>query len=204
MVADIKNFWETVNPFYAHLKDGKKDQYFSGYRDLIINYLEPFELRGKKIIDYGCGGGFLGLLLFNEYQIKSYIGLDISERSLETAKERLKNFNCEFYESNITLKKFKTDYIFSFAVFQHIPEEKIMIDILKRFNESGVKKICLHYRYGKEIKFENQYEKNGNVGLCSFINSKFVSMFLSNYILKNESVINPISFAQGAIWILKN
>ena len=44
----------------------------------------------KRVLDLGCGEGKLLLLLLAEKQFESILGMDVSWRSLETAKERLR------------------------------------------------------------------------------------------------------------------
>jgi 3' terminal RNA ribose 2'-O-methyltransferase Hen1 len=44
----------------------------------------------KRVVDLGCGGGKLLKLLLSEKQFDNILGMDVSWRSLETAKERLR------------------------------------------------------------------------------------------------------------------
>jgi 3' terminal RNA ribose 2'-O-methyltransferase Hen1 len=48
------------------------------------------ETGAKRVIDLGCGEGKLLKLLLSEKQFETILGMDVSWRSLETAKERLR------------------------------------------------------------------------------------------------------------------
>jgi len=203
----MKFFWEITSHGYAHLRvrrNRPKEKFFTGYNRLILNHLD-YNLKGKTVIDYGCGGGFLGALLFNKYKIKKYIGIDIAERSLKYCERRLYRHNggLELYFPPKDLKEIGADIIFSFAMLQHIPTEETMEEILDNMNTSGVEYICLHYRHGGLTIFRNEYLKEPNrrnVGACCVTNNKYLKPRLSNYRIINTTEVFPGGHAQGVIY----
>ena len=42
-----------------------------------------------RILDYGIGGVLLGEVLLRDYRLAHYTGVDISDRSLDAARQRL-------------------------------------------------------------------------------------------------------------------
>lgn len=194
MNKEYNEFWENCGLKYAHLietSQRREDHFFNGYKELLFDYIDSInlELKNKTVIDYGCGGGFLGKYLFRKYQIKKYIGLDIAKRSLAIAENNL--INCEEKEFHIVpvrFSNFNADFLFSFSVFQHLPSKKSLKEILININNSGIKYIGLHYRHSEEIIFNNNYNiKNGNIGLCCLINSEYLEKKLTNYKIKYTS-----------------
>lgn len=84
---DPRSFWEKTNPDYAHVgPDFNHQQVWADWKRV---FLGRFDWAGKHVIDYGCGGGWLGKLLFAEYGIAGYWGVDISQRSLEFAQQNV-------------------------------------------------------------------------------------------------------------------
>lgn len=206
----VKNYWENCGENYAHLiETGKRDKkaYYNGYNKLLLNGLNELKLNleGKIVIDYGCGGGFLGELLLTEYQIKRYIGFDIAERSLERCRNRLSSLvkegqHFKTLDASEKIKPHNADILFTLAVMQHFQNKEVLDTFLKRLNESDIKHLCLHFRYNEETKFSDEYETKGNIGLCCYTNAGYLSKKLSKYEIKHKSEIGEKSFAQGAIF----
>ncbi len=110
----IKKFYN--NKFELHgssLKSigwsNKKDQYIR-FEKLISNY----NLKNKTILDVGCGFGdlYVFLNLKKNYNVK-YIGIDISDKILNVAKNKISKKNTSFF--NCDLFNFKSNKI-DFAV----------------------------------------------------------------------------------------
>ena len=80
--SEFKKFWEECPEKSAHIDDERAEKYKKN--------LVPTDYLGQHVVDYGCGGGYLGLQLLP--YVKSYTGLDISQRSIDSASERLKDF----------------------------------------------------------------------------------------------------------------
>jgi len=70
------------------------------------------------------------------------IGVDMTERAIELAKERAKSAgieNCEFYVADATkFKKKKADMVSAFEVFEHVPDPDQFIEhLLSLVNKGG-------------------------------------------------------------------
>ena len=202
-----KEYWETCGKDYAHLwTGGKKSQaaYEAGYRDLILNHMKQ-DLTGATVIDYGCGGGYLGALLLRDFGIKKYIGIDIAKRSIEHAKENLAKVksSVQKFELFLSPKNFamtKADALFSFACIQHMPTQEMLDDFLSMANRSQVSLIGLHFRHGKRSEFVDAYSTNGNVGLCCRTNDTYYIEKLNNFKNFYTGPINKESGAQAVIY----
>ncbi len=94
-------------------------------------------INGNKILDYGCGCGKLA----SNLEDKEYVGVDINENIIETARNTyVKHNNTRFY----TLKEFEKvesefDCIVLSAIIEHLenPIEKI-IQFKKMLSKEGI------------------------------------------------------------------
>merc|ERR1712054_724583 len=92
--AAAAKFWDDdSNAAFAHRgADGQTTG--GGYEELKKLWTQQFTSRytweGKTVVDYGIGASHLGTYLFKEGNIGKYIGIDISQKSLDAAAANLK------------------------------------------------------------------------------------------------------------------
>ena len=92
----------------------------------IVYQKDPKKMR---VLEIGCG---IGRLLIPTSRIFGHaIGVDVSSEMIHKGKKYVENLqNCQIFENNgIDLSEFSDNYFdfcFSFIVFQHIPEKKIV------------------------------------------------------------------------------
>ncbi|NLH17505.1 MAG: methyltransferase domain-containing protein [Phycisphaerae bacterium] len=68
----------------------------------ILGYVDPVMLKGRRWLDFGCGGGASTMILARMFPDSPIIGLDLSDRSLEIAQARCIHYryrNVEFRRS---------------------------------------------------------------------------------------------------------
>ncbi len=122
----LPDFWWHKGYFYHDFNNKnlfRRDFEELRYRDLAIFALG--EIKGKKILDIGCGDG-LYTLTFLKLGAEFVAGQDISENAVKTAihtcgKEGFQNFsikegNCE----NLLFDNDSFDLVFAGDVFEHI------------------------------------------------------------------------------------
>lgn len=118
---EVKDFYDkyTVN----QVKNEKNLRHYT-----ITSYLKKIGLKkNHNVLEIGCGIGALSELIFKQIPNGSFVGADISPKSIGIANERFKKHkNVEFIVSDMTdfthSKKF--DYIVLPDVLEHIPEEE--------------------------------------------------------------------------------
>lgn len=182
MKRDLNSVWNNVRPAFAHIRAEEhlisESHLMLHYKKTVIPYLI---FNNKKIIDYGVGGGFLGKLLFTEYNINEYIGIDVSERSIEVATKNLKKWKkyISFYDDSYKFKD--ADIFISLACIQHFPDEDYFIKFLQNINNSNIKTVFLQIRYDNETKFKDSWNDENDIRLSCVTNNEYILNHLSNY-----------------------
>ena len=195
MLEKIKKRWENCFPAGAHLYPLKwhksEKQMLKRFERLLAN----LNLDNKTIIDYGCGGGYLGKYLLENKTIKKYIAFDIADRSVKRAKEQLVKYkNTEIKvlpenNHNIEFKNYKPDVFCCFACIIHFPTKEYLNNFLTRVNNCEAEYLILEIRnknIGTIFK-KNIYKtfKDGNQACIT--DENYVSVKLNNYKLYDKT-----------------
>jgi len=96
--------------------------------------LEKKDPQKMKVLEIGCG---IGRLLIPMSEIfGEVIGVDVSQKIVEIGQNYIKNIpNCSIIKNNgLDLSMFSDDHFdfcYSFIVFQHIPEKKIVENYIR-------------------------------------------------------------------------
>jgi SAM-dependent methyltransferase len=105
------------------LSGESRDYFARGRVAEAASYLQDLGVRPRKIVDFGCGTGDNILALREDYPDAAYCGLDISDASLEVAKDRLKGLDVEL-ETPSRYAGGPVDWAFCNGVFHHIPVQE--------------------------------------------------------------------------------
>lgn len=137
----------------------------------IHNLVTPYYLKYRKVIDtanfsildVGCGTGYTTLCLAEANPGAKIVGIDISEKSIELARQRLQHHNCQEVEfhvlsiEDVTSLNRKFDYIncdeVLYLVSEPINALRMLRSILK---PKGVLRANLHSYYQREAYFRSQ------------------------------------------------
>ena len=157
-IEDVKKFW---NDRPCNIRHSSKEvgtlEYFNEVtkkKFFVENHILMFtrfpQWEDKKVLEIGCGLGTVGINF--PFNGADYTGVELSEESLEIAKQRFSLYNQpgQFYLGNAEeLSSFVPvetyDLIYSFGVIHHSPHpEKIVSEIKKYMNENSVLKIMLY------------------------------------------------------------
>ena len=208
----MKQFWEKCNPNFAHVT---LNGHLPGYEKVTAQWEQSFvrliDFNDKIVIEYGIGGAYLGKYLFENKNIKKYIGFDIAKRSIETAKKTLDNYkdNCEFHlMSSITdrtLNDFSVgaDIFITQACIQHFPTEEYLNNFLNALNNSSISTIMLQIRHGeKTICDGGTYDNQSKVVKACRTNGSDLRKILTKYKTTYQSDIYPKTNYQFFIFSL--
>jgi SAM-dependent methyltransferase len=136
----------------------------------------------EKVIEFGCGdGNQLTLAKYNQY-----IGLDVSQKSIEICNEKFKNdLTKEFYSLNSTNlgeAKFKSDLVISLDVIFHLVEDDVFNTYMGNlFNVSS--KYVIIYSSNYEAKTNVSHVRHRH--FTDYIEKKYLNFKLINFI-KNQ------------------
>jgi len=105
-------------------------------------------VRDKDVLDFGCGSGAMSLLM-NRLGARSCIGIDLSEKSIETARAKVSGqaieFRCASDTTTIELKDAAVDRIVCFDVMEHIMDyEAIIGEWLRVLRPGGM--VLIHWQ----------------------------------------------------------
>ncbi len=96
------------------------------------------DLRGKDVLEIGCGSGY-GAALLHDLGPKSYLGLDLMAEQIELARKHHPQF--EFHVQDATdLSQFadaSLDVVIIFGVLHHILDWRAAIDEIQRVLKPG-------------------------------------------------------------------
>jgi len=157
-IEEVKKFWNDrpCNIRHSSKEIGTLD-YFNEVtkkkffvENHILHFTKFPQWEDKKVLEIGCGLGTVGINF--PFNGADYTGVELSEESLEIAKQRFSLYNQrgQFYLGNAEeLSSFVPvetyDLIYSFGVIHHSPHpEKIVSEIKKYMNEDSVLKIMLY------------------------------------------------------------
>lgn len=155
------------------------------------NFLLKYAWQNKSLLDYGIGGGFLGKHLFEQYKLGKYIGVDISQKSLDAAKtnlaKQIAGGKVQLLLTPQAFKQYTPDILVCQAVIQHFPSVKYLDDFLKNVNDSGAAELMLQVRYGPKTTSSPQgyfdHESLSDVGQLLHTNSEYLKNKLPAYSL---------------------
>lgn len=197
---DSKKFWENCDTTFAHITPNRwlksKKEFVSGFSKKYF----PFDPNEKVIVDYGIGAAHQGIYLFENKNIKKYIGIDIAQRSLDSAKDNLKDYDQNKIELLITpvnFSKLKADIFTSFAVIQHFPSRKYLDSFLINLRNSNIPELILQIRHSKVNEFSKSYKTQDEAMMGCRTNKGYVLKMLEKYECVKASKIDDITKYQN-------
>ena len=129
MDRNLKNLSVNApNPLKYSLTTRFKERHF-------LNFLHP--LKGEKILDLGCGIGYL-LSLFNPSEGQLY-GMDMSWESALTAKKQVHGFIIRGDGQELPFKEGTFDRVIFADVIEHIPDDNASIKEIVRVSRTNTK-----------------------------------------------------------------
>ncbi len=178
----MKYFWDNCDPTFSHLQSDTINLVETWER----NFLSKIDFEKKYIMDYGIGGAYLGKYLLESKNIDKYYGVDISTRSLETARSILQEHSGKFelIDSEFFMTNFDqhVDIIISQACIQHFPNVEYLVNFLEKINSLNAETIMLQITFNKTTIFNNSvYKTKQDVVRSCHTNSEFLKKYLTNY-----------------------
>ena len=128
-----------------------------------LRYQQVTETKEKVILDAGCGSGLQSLILYLANPGAKIIGVDLSEKSVELARQRFEHHgfkNAEFYVlslENIMSLGYEFDYINCDEVLYLLPNPAEMLQLFcSLLKPRGIIRANLHSYYQRNAFFRSQ------------------------------------------------
>lgn len=133
--------------FHNELQSKKKSRFENIFYKALFNINEDFlnflEINAKnsEILDYGCGIGTLIEKLI-KFKPKKIVGIDISEVSINKAKERIKELKgkVDFYVDNCEKTQFDNnsfDIVYGSGILHHLKIDECLNEIHRILKPNG-------------------------------------------------------------------
>lgn len=201
----MKRIWERIPSRGCHLGlDGEEPSMMKRFETI----LDGIAIKGKTIIDYGCGGAILGKYVM-ENGAEKYYGYDVSKRSLEYAEKRLQEYKKAelnlVVTHDINFAEKKPDILCSIACLLHFPNKSYLDRFLARCNESGAKYVILEIRnqHIGTVFQEKQYNSFNSVIMACRTDPEYISSGLSNYKIYKETDPDKAPTSCQLLWYKK-
>uniref|UniRef100_A0A7S2DC10 Methyltransferase type 12 domain-containing protein n=1 Tax=Alexandrium andersonii TaxID=327968 RepID=A0A7S2DC10_9DINO len=155
-------------------------------------FLPRVNWAGKRVLDYGIGGGYLGEVVLRNYSVASYTGVDISNRALDAASKTLQPWSnkVSFHLTPVRFQPLRPDIFVCQQVIQHFPSVPYFEEFLENVNSCGANELMLHFRQSKDgTTYSNDAygQDKGttrNVMFALLTSKEFIVERLTNYELK--------------------
>jgi SAM-dependent methyltransferase len=123
-------FDEYAKEYDAALEQGlsvsgeNKDYFAHGRVEYLSSRLRDLQFRPGSVLDFGCGIGTNVPFLLSLDGVKKLVGVDISDSSLEIARQKISDERATFSVLDRYLPDGQHDLVFTNGVFHHIPPQE--------------------------------------------------------------------------------
>ena len=195
-IEQVKDYWNNrpCNIHHSNKEIGTKEYFkevsLRKYKvePHILNFADFKNWKNKDVLEVGCGiGTSAHLFIING---ANYKGIDLSKKSIELAKKRIKLFNLkgEIEEADIEnySNEKKYDLIYSFGVLHHTPDTKKAVkNIYNLLKEDGTFKLMLYsknsWKYFRIKDKLDQYEAQSGVPIADVYTKEDVYNLLRDF-----------------------
>ena len=118
---------------HAEIREGDKEWW-----DACISTLKSAQGQGLKVLDIGCGDGFIGeRFLASGIKIEKFVCFDISQNMLAQAKKRLEGHAAFVFAEDLEALNETFDVITASSVFHHLVDPAVLVAKIERLIKPG-------------------------------------------------------------------
>lgn len=169
---EARRIFNTYGKYYNKLEERNPNR---KYIDQILFSMMK-DVKGKKILDAGCGSGNYCKILAD--MGAEVAGIDISPGMIDLAKERCKDYKIDFWVSDIENTRFEDNefdiVISAFSLLYKKNLRSVLKEFKRLLKKDGEVYIVIPHPIRKMMKYTNDYFETGrhwqNHGEMSFFN----------------------------------
>jgi 2-polyprenyl-3-methyl-5-hydroxy-6-metoxy-1,4-benzoquinol methylase len=135
-----------------NITEQKPTHPLSGRTFWVSKFVDPNDIKGKSVLDIGCGYGWFEYLSLG-WGVKHITGTELGEQDLTTAKKYLQDKKVDFTVGSAIDLPFKQktfDTVVSWEVIEHIPkltESKMFSEVGRILKSNGVFYLSTPHRH---------------------------------------------------------
>ena len=166
---------------YNTTADSYNEQYEDEQRGKYRKALEKVAVRGKKLLDVGCGSG----LFFQEIaaQAQLVVGVDVSLKLLRKANSQAKKLPDVFVvQADADHLPFIDEFygaVFVFTVLQNMPKPGKTISELNRVTESGGRVVVTGLKKFFSLEKFMDIMEDSDMQVEAFIDDEFINCYIA-------------------------
>jgi len=190
-VEEVKRIYDTYGKYFVHMEENNLNR--KKLSEILCSMIG--NIKGKKMLDAGCGIG-------NDCKMFSrlgseIVGIDVSEKMIEMARENCKNSEVELHIKDMENTGFQNgEFDIIIAAFSLLYTQNLS-EVIKEFRRILKKKgelyIIISHPIRKMIKYTKNYFDVGKHW------EKFGEMKFFNYYRTMEEYINTLAFQDFVI-----
>ena len=184
-INGVRDWYNLIAKDFDKRYEGVEGLYWENFETKIVN--ELIDVKGKVVLDLGCGGGRYALLVYKK--AKKIIGIDISDNLIEIAKEKLSPaMPIEFLVADATNTCFKDKYfvvVVSLGMFEYLEDPSpFLVEINRILKPGGEFLLVCHNK--------NRMLIRDSIGFKLLIRP--VLKQLKNVVLRSQRKANPANY----------
>jgi ubiquinone/menaquinone biosynthesis C-methylase UbiE len=138
-INGVRNWYNLIADGFDKRYEGVEGLYWENFENKIVN--ELVNVKGKVVLDLGCGGGRYALSVYKN--VKKIIGIDVSDKLVEIAKKKLSPaMPIEFLVGDATNTCFKDEYfdvVVSLGMFEYLEDPSpFLVEINRILKRNGI------------------------------------------------------------------
>lgn len=133
----MKNKKFSFNESKYYSRNPLKKYLLKKFTDRIISIIG--DIRPKKILDAGCGEGFIAQLLLSRFPDLNYTGIELDENTVRKARRKVNQ--AKFIQGSVTKLPFNAntfDLVLCLEVLEHLPNPIQGLKELRRVSKKTV------------------------------------------------------------------
>ena len=120
--------------------------------------------RPQKIVDLGCGGGYVSRLIYKKFKPVMMIALDVSEEAIKHAKDQDNNGRIEYVVGDaLKFRTNKVDLVIINDLIEHLSQPSLLLKNIKEYSSLIIIRVPLEKTFVntifRKLNIKNEYAR---------------------------------------------